>query len=159
MRQKNLSRYLKLLVLLIGIVCLIAFVVILPILMKDGTALDPSLAKWSWPWTIFLWGAAIPVFIALLLVYRIADTVGKDQSFCAANSHRLTVISYLAAGDGVYFLLGNVFFFLFGRSHPSILLLSLILFIAAVAVSVVAAILSHWVQKATNLQDEVTFTV
>ena len=68
-------------------------------------------------------------------------------------------IAWLAAGDTAFFFLGNVVFTLLSMNHPGILLLSLLICFAGVAVTVAAACLSHLVRKAADLQEQSDLTI
>ena len=62
--------------------------------------------------------------------------------------------------DSGYFFIANMtLLFLLNMSHPSVMLASLVVDFAGVAVAVVAAVLSHLVQKATELQQQQELTI
>ena len=75
------------------------------------------------------------------------------------NAKLLALISRLAAGDAVFFFVGNVALWLLDMSHPGVVLLSLLVVFAGVAVSVAAACLSHLVRKAAVLQEQSDYTI
>ena len=69
------------------------------------------------------------------------------------------VIAWLAAGVTLYYFIGNVVFFFLSMNHPGIMLLSLLICSAGVAVTVAAVCLSHLVFKAADLQEQSDLTV
>ena len=64
-----------------------------------------------------------------------------------------------SAADAAFFFVGNVLLFLLNMSHPSVALLSLGVVFVGIAVAVVAAVLSHLVQKAAVLQEQSDWTI
>ncbi|MFQ9395756.1 MAG: DUF2975 domain-containing protein [Lachnospiraceae bacterium] len=68
-------------------------------------------------------------------------------------------IAYCAAGDTVYFFIGNIALWLCGMSHPDVVLASLVIDFVGIAVSVASAGLSHLVEKAAKLQEESELTI
>ena len=105
----------------------------------------------------FLWVTAIPVGAALVLSWQIAAHIGEDRSFSSANARLLQIIAWLAAGDTLYFFIGNIVMLLL--NHPAILLISMLICFASVAVTIAAACLSHLVRKAADLQEQSDLTV
>lgn len=83
----------------------------------------------------------------------------KDRSFSNENAKYLKWISWLAAGDGIFFFIGNVVLLFINMSHPGVALFSLIVVFAGVAVAVAAAALSHLVKKAAALQEQSDLTI
>ena len=91
--------------------------------------------------------------------WKIAVNIGKDRSFTLENARLLQIISWLAAGDAAFFFLGNIVLFFLNMNHPGILLISLLICFAGVAVAVAAACLSHLVRKAADLQEQSDLTI
>lgn len=159
MEQKALSKWLKLILILVGICGLAVYFLILP---AFGTALKadyPEFAYCYWPWLIFLWITGIPCAAALVLGWRIASNIGRDRSFTNENADCLKWISWLAAGDTAYFFAGNLILLFAGMNHPGIALIALLIVFAGIAVAVAAAALSHLVKKAALLQEQSDLTI
>lgn len=159
MNQHKLSVWLKAIIAGIGICGLIVYFVILPVYGNSLRQDLPEFAYCFWPWLIFLWVTAIPCYAALVLGWKIAVRIGEDRSFSVDNARSLQTIAWLAAGDTVFFFLGNLVFFFLNMNHPGVLVISLLICFAGVAVTVAAACLSHLVRKAAVLQDESDLTV
>ena len=159
MSQANLSRSLKIILAGIGVCGLIVFFAILPTIGDSLHASYPEFAGWHWPWMIFLWCTSIPCFLVLALGWMIAVNIGADRSFSSENAQLLRRIAWLAAGDTVFFFAGNVLLFFLNMNHPGILLISLLICFAGVAVTVAAICLSHLVQKAADLQEQSDLTI
>ena len=110
-------------------------------------------------WLIFLWVSGIPCYMVLVFGWRIASNIGEDRSFSNENAKYLKWISWLAAGDGIFFFIGNVVLLFTNMSHPGVALFSLIVVFAGVAVAVAAAALSYLVKKAAVLQEQSDLTI
>ena len=159
MEQKKLAKWLKIVVIGIGICGAFIYGLLIP---SCGAALVRDYPEFSYcymPWLIFLIATAIPCYIALYYAWKIFDNIGKDLSFTRDNAKYLKWISWLAAGDAAYFFLGNIVLWFSGMNHPGIVLYSLIVVFAGIAISVAAAALSHLVLKAAVLQEESDLTV
>ena len=159
MKQASLSKWLKFILIGVGVCGLIVYALVLPVLGLNITGAYPEWGYCFWPWLIFLWCTAIPCFIALVFGWKIAGNIGLDRSFSGDNASMLKWISVLAAGDAAFFFLGNLVFFFLGMNHPSVVLASVLIVFAGVAVCVVAAALSHLVRKAADLQEQSDFTI
>ena len=159
MNQRKLSAWLKGIVIGIGLCGLIVFFVMLPDYGDSLHASFPEFGAWHWPWMIFLWCTSVPCFIALFLGWKIAANIGRDRSFSVENARLLQGIAWLAAGDTAFFFLGNVVLFFLSMNHPGILLISLLICFAGVAVTVAAVCLSHLMDKAADLQEQSDLTI
>lgn len=159
MEQKALSKWLKIILIGVGICGLIVYFIIFPSYGKSIVAEYPEFSNRYWPWLIFLWMTGIPCYIGLMLGWRIATNIGKDNSFSTENAKYLKWISWLAAGDGILFFIGNVVLLFLNMSHPGVTLFSLLVVFAGIAVTVASAVLSHLVQKAAILQEQSDLTI
>ena len=159
MSQYKLSVYLKTILAGVSICGLIVYIWILPRCGESLHASFPEFAAWHWPWMFFLWVTAIPVGAALALGWQIAVHIGEDRSFSITNARLLQIIAWLAAGDTLYFFIGNIVMLLLNMNHPAILLISMLICFAGVAVTIAAACLSHLVRKAADLQEQSDLTV
>ena len=159
MNQHKLSVWLRVIVAGIAVCGLIVCFGILPTIGDSLHESYPEFAAWHWPWMIFLWAASVPCFAALVLGWKIAVRIGEDRSFCAENARLLQIVSWLAAGDTLFFFAGNLVLGFLGMNHPGICLLSLMICFAGVAMAVAAACLSHLVRKAADLQTQSDLTI
>lgn len=159
MNQKTLSNCLKAIIIGVALCGLVIYAGILPFWGGDIAAENPEFAYCYWPWLIFLWITAVPCYTALVFAWKIAVNIGADRSFSMENARLLEKISLLAAGDAAFFFLGNIVLLCLNMNHPGIVLLSMLLVFAGVAVTVVSAALSHLVRKAAELQEQSDFTI
>lgn len=159
MRQKTLAKWLKIILAGVGVCGLIVYALVLPEMgqiLIDGRE---EFRGYFWPWLAFLWATGIPCYVALVCAWKIAGNIGADRSFSLANAALLKGISVLAVGDAAFFFLGNLVFLFLNMNHPSVVLFSLLVEFAAVAVAVAAAALSHLVRKAAALQEQSDLTI
>lgn len=159
MEQKTLSKWLKCIILGLGICGLIIYTVVIPTLGKDLIERYTEFKGWYTPWLIFLWITGVPCFIALFLGWRVSKNIGLDKSFSNENAVIFKWISVLAAGDSFLFFIGNIIFLLLDMNYPSILIISFIIVFAGIAVAIAAAVLSHLIKKAAALQEQSDWTI
>jgi len=159
MKQKTLEVLLKIIICCVGVGGLVVYFVFLPNFGGLIAKSYPELDYMYWPWLSFLWATGVPCYIGLVYCWRVASNIGKDRSFSEENAHYLARIAWLAGGDGLFFFLGNVVLFLLGMNHPGVALASLVVDFIAVAITVVAAGLSHLVLKAAKLQNQSDLTI
>ena len=140
MDQKTLARWLKAVIIGTGICGLVVFLWLVPFMGKGVLEGYPEFGSWYLPWLIFLEISGLPCFGVLYLGWRIAGNIGQDRSFSMENASFLKKIAYCAAGDTVYFFIGNIALWLCGMSHPDV-------------------VLAHLVEKAAKLQEESELTI
>ena len=160
MNQKNLSTWLKAVIIGTGIFGLIVFGFFIPAYGANFASLNPEVAYCYWPWLIFLWLCSVPCFASLFFGWKIASNIGNDNSFSFDNAKQLKIISILAAGDSAFFFIGNWSLALMDMSHPSMIIIitPLVVFVG-IAITVVCAALSHLVYKSAVLQSENDLTI
>ena len=154
MRQRELSIWLRCVVVLIGAAVLFLAAVFLPMVGQEAARGNPDYAHLYWPCLIFLWVTALPVLAALVLAWLIFASIGRDNSFCMANAKRLRAISFLALADTVLYILWTVALGFVDLLHPSIFIASVCIVFMGLAMTVGTAALSHLTQKAAEMQAE-----
>lgn len=113
MEQKTLSKWLKCVVVGIGICGLVILALLIP---------SSEYIEHFWHWLFFIFASSIPCYIALFLGWKIATNIGNNRSFSEANARLLKGISILFAADAIFFLVGNIFLFLINSSNFEVLL-------------------------------------
>ncbi len=159
MEQKTLSTWITFALLVVAFVGSFIFFIILPMYGISLRTLYPEFSNRFWPWLIFLWLFTVPCYAAIVIGLKISRRIGLDQSFSMENAKSLKTISYLAAGDTVFFILGNGSLLFMNMSHPGVALASLIISFIGFAVTIAAAALSHLVKKAAIMKEENDFTI
>ncbi len=159
MEQKHLSKWLKLILVGIGICGLVVYALVVPMYGLSLRSSYPEFSNRFWPWLLFIWVSGIPCFMVLYYGWKISANIGNDQSFTDQNASLLKNISVLAALDAAFFFTGNTVLLFLNMSHPGVVLASFVIVFVGVAVSVTAAALSHLVKKAAVLQEQSDWTI
>lgn len=159
MNQSNLSKWLKLITILVGIMGAIVFIVILPQIGKEIVRMNKEYEGYYWPWLLFIWLMAVPCYFVLVLFWSICNEIANDRSFSTKNARLLSWISRLAIIDTLICFIGNILFFFLGKSHPSVFIGFLFVIFAGIAIAVVSAALAHLVDKASRIQEENDLTI
>ncbi len=154
MNQKKLARWLKGIILGIGLCGFVAYLYAIPFWGKDIAHNMPEFSYCFWPWLVLVWVTAIPCYLVLFWGWRIAIEISKDNSFSKINAAYLKKIMTAAIADSAIFFVGNITFLVLNMNHPGMVLLSIMFCFAGVAVAVVSAALSHLVEKAAEMKDE-----
>lgn len=159
MNQSNLSKWLKFITIAVGIIGLIVFLFLLPMVGREFARSNPEYSYCYYPWLIFIWIMAIPCYMVLGFFWSICNQIQTNHSFSDKNAKSLIWISGLAIFDTILCFAGNVTFLLLSMSHPGIFIGFLIVVFSGIAIAIVSAALSHLVKKASILQDENDLTI
>ncbi len=159
MEQKSLSKWLKTIIVGMALCGLVVYAEVVPSYGASLVESHPEFADRFWPWLVFIWLTSFPCYAVLAIGWKISTRIGNDQSFSLPNAEGLKWISWLAAGDAGFFFIGNLLLLLIDMSHPGVMILSLIVVFAGIAVAVAAAALSHLVRKAAALQEQSDLTI
>lgn len=159
MTQTNLSKWLKGIIGGIGVCGAVIYGYLIPLFGKEMVRLNPEFSFCYVPWLTVIRISAVPCFLILYFGWKISTEIGRDNSFSEENARYLKYISGLALTDSGYFFLANLMLLLLNMNHPGIFLASLMVEFAGTAVAVAAAVLSHLVQKAADIQKENELTI
>ena len=159
MEQRKMVTWLKFLVIFVAICGLILCAVVIPVVGRELSGISPELGRYFKPWVTFVWVLAIPCFAALIHAWMIFSNIEKNKAFSMENAKHMEKISYLAGADTIALISGNIVLLILNINHPSVFLVFLMIGIIGIGISVAAAVLSHLIQKAANLQDENDLTI
>ncbi|MGM9661543.1 MAG: DUF2975 domain-containing protein [Oscillospiraceae bacterium] len=159
MRQKTLAKWLKWVLVGVGLCGLALCLWVLPAYGRSLAYRYPEFSYCYLPWLLFLWIAAVPCYIDLGLAWRIVRNIEADRSFSLENARLLQYIAVVAAADAAFFFIMNIIYLLLSMSHPGITLVSFVVTFIIVSVAVAAAALSHLVRKAAELQEQSDLTI
>lgn len=159
MEQKHLSKWLKLILIGVGICGLILYAFVIPMYGLSLRADYPEFSDRFWPWLIFIWVSGIPCFMVLNFAWKISTNIGNDQSFTERNAALLKLISISSLADAGFFFIGNIVLLLLNMSHPGVVIASFAIVFVGVAVAITSAVLSHLVKKAAALQEQSDWTI
>ena len=159
MEHRKMVKWLKFLVIFVAICGLILCTVVIPVVGRELSGVSPELGRYFKPWVTFVWVLAIPCFAALVHAWMIFSNIEKNKAFSMENAKHMEKISYLAGADTIALISGNIVLLILNINHPSVFLVFLMIGIIGIGISVAAAVLSHLIQKAANLQDENDLTI
>jgi len=159
MKQSELALWLKIIVVAVWVCALVFCLIIIPFVGADIAHNNPEYAFMFAPSVLLVWLGSIPLFVSLVLAWKIFDAIGRDNSFCEENSIRLKYIGRLALFDAAFFVLVGLTLLLMNMLHPSIIILITICVIIALSASVVMAALSHLTYKAFMIKKENDLTI
>lgn len=159
MTQSTLSKWLKIAIAMMGLCILVVYGWLVPNYGQGLVAANPEMAYCYWPWLVLITMTAIPICVALVLGWKVADGIGKNQSFTRKNAKHLKSIALLAMIDVGVFFVGNILFMFLNMNHPAVLLLAMLVCLVGIAIAVAAAVLSRLISKAAQLQVESDLTI
>lgn len=159
MKAKTLSKWMKMGIVLIAICGLFIYLLVIPGLAGEMIDHYPEFTGWFWPWLGFIWITGIPCYTALGLGWRIARRISHDQSFTRENAKDLKKVSYLALIDSLFFFIGNIVLLLMGMNPLGMVLCSLMIVFAGIAVTLMSAVLSDLIGRAAALQEQSDLTI
>lgn len=159
MTQKSLSRWLKGVIAGVAVCGAVIYFYLMPEFGQQVAEANPEFSYCYIPWLIVIWLSAVPCYLVLYFGWKITGEISRDNSFSMENARYLKYISMLALLDSGYFFLANLILLLLNMNHPAIFLISLFVEFAGAAAAVTAAVLSHLVQKAAEIQKENELTI
>lgn len=159
MEQKGLARWLKGIIVGVGLCGLYGYLNVVPGYGQSLVRRFPEFAYCYMPWLVVILLTAIPIYIALFFAWKVADNIGNDRSFSRENAAALKWIARLAVIDVVYFFCANFVLAFMNMNHPGIMIMSFVLDFIGIAASVCFAALSHLVLKAAKIQEENELTI
>ncbi|MEG1390012.1 MAG: DUF2975 domain-containing protein [Angelakisella sp.] len=159
MKQAEMAKWLKCLVLFTGCVGFVFMAVIVPELVGELARQNPAFTYLLQPGIIFIWVTAVPAYVSLYKVWQICCEINRNNSFCRKNASLLRDISRLSLLGSMLYL-GMVFLMLI-KGHLDIFVLLLIFgaIFLGVFVAVLTAALSHLTEKASALKQENDLTI
>jgi len=158
-KQKELSLWLKLIIVLCGCFGLLFCLYIGP---ETGRAvlLSSEILKGLYkPFVLFIWITGIPFFSALFLGWKLCSDIASDKAFTVKNANRLKRISILSMSEGVLYIGGLRYIFAAGSYHTSILVILLLILFFSVVISIFTSLLSHLIRKASEIKDDNDLTI
>ena len=158
MNRKNLSVWLKTMIICVGICGALIYALVLP--MISG-ALPPFAndAAAKYLWLSLLWFSGVPCYAVLVFSWLICRDITNGRAFTAENAKRLRIISILSGADTIFLLLGNIALFLTGKNNLFTMAFCALVAFLGIAFSVAFAALSHLSDRACELQEEADLTI
>ena len=160
MKQSEMSGYLKIVTLLVGVFLLVFVLWFLPLVLKD-TLVEAAGTDGYKGTCLLVCISAVPALLSLVRFWGICGSIGRDQSFSPVNALRLKRMSQYMLTDAALYAGFLVWFFAAGwyKKAAWLLFAVLLAIFISVALTVLCAALSHLVQKASALKEEQELTI
>lgn len=159
MKQKTLERWLKIIIMGMGICGLALYGWFFPCLGRWLAGISGiGLGAYRF-WLILLWVTGIPCYAVLCVAWRVSGRIGAGRAFSPENAVGFRRIAGLAAADTVIFGGGNLIYLLIGLSHPTVLIAALMVVFLGIAVAVCALALASLIANAADLQEQSDWTI
>lgn len=133
--------------------------VLMPVLAIDCKRDYEEAAYLFWPGLCYGWIIGIMCYIALYQFWKICIEIGRDNSFSDENIKSLNIISKIALAVTVIWFAGLVGLIIIGSISIGFFILMAVAVIVSLAISIVATVLAHLVQKAYELKKEADLTI
>jgi len=156
--MKNVSRKLKISIILMLLFILPVYLYIIPVWGKQAS-MDEGLMYAYIPWLIYLSLTAIPVFLALWEAYKISKHIGNEEIFIKENTSSLRKIANLALIDTVYFFIGIWVMAYFVITNPPIVLMQLVICFFGIIIWIIFSSLASLTGEADKIREENEYTI
>ncbi len=159
MKREEISKWLKGIVILLGIMALAFLIFFIPALANRCKEIYPEVAFLYWPMLIYVWVIGIGFYWMLILFWNVSCEIGKENSFSKENANSFRWISKIALGVGVLLFIGIVFLGVKYWLDPWCIVVMVVGILANITLSVLAAALSHLILKAYEMKKENELTI
>lgn len=159
MKQRELSIWLRAIAAGVAVAVIALGFGLLPNIGETFMTNYPESAYLYTPILVFVWTTVLPVIIALILAWQIFSEIGKDNSFCEANSKRLKYISIMAVIDTTLYFAAAIIMAILGELRPGMLVTAICVVFMGLCMTVASAALSHLTKKAASLKRENDLTI
>lgn len=159
MKQSELSKWLLGILTAVGVFAAGGVFVLAPIMGRNIAQAYPEFAFMYWPSLIYIWLSSLPLFISLVLAWKIFIEIGHDNSFCEENAARLKYIGKLALFDAIFFALGAITLVIMNMAWIWMLIMFAFCIVLSLGGAVVMAALSHLTYKAYLLKQDSDLTI
>lgn len=158
MKRKK-TTFLKLSIVMIGIVVLILCIFLLPWLAESTAKLNPTYAYLKYPFLIGIYITTIPFFIALYQSLKLLDHIATKSAFSEVTVGALTNIKYCAISIIVLYALGLTGLGIINVLHPSIAIIGVTIIFASWTIALFAAVLQELLNNIIEIKSENDLTV
>lgn len=159
MSQKKMCIMLKGITILAAVIGIIFLAVIMPMLAVECRQMDEESAYLFWPGLCYGWLIGFMCYMALYQFWKICNEIGRDNSFSAENVTSLNIISKIAIIVTILWFAGLVGLIIIGSISIGFFILMTVAVVVSIAVSIIATVLAHLVQKAYDLKKDADLTI
>ncbi|MGX4670067.1 DUF2975 domain-containing protein [Cerasibacillus sp. JNUCC 74] len=159
MKQKELSNWLKVIIVICGILGLLFCVYFGPEIGKEVLLNSEKMKVLYNPFIVFIWITGIPFYIALILGWKICLDISTNQAFSIKNANRLKQISVLAMIECFLYFVALIYLFIVKSISINMLIIILLILFFAFVISVLTSILSQLVREANKIKTDNDLTI
>ncbi|GAA0440544.1 DUF2975 domain-containing protein [Virgibacillus salarius] len=157
--KKGTTIFLKIAVILIGIIVLTLCVFWLPSLASNTAEQFPAFRHLQYPILVGLYSTAIPFYFALYQAIKILNYIEIHHAFSKASVISLRYIKYCAVVISILYVIGALYLMSQHAFHPGVALIAFTIIFASIVVSVFAAVLQQLLSSALAIKTENDLTV
>jgi len=151
--------FLRIVLLLVGIVILALCVFWLPIVAEYFAYYAPEFAYLQYPLLIGIYLTTLPFYFALYQTFKLLRCINQDKPFSNLTVKALKYIKVSAVIIGALYVFGVFFLDYQGAGQPGISLLGLMISLASAVIAVFAAVLQELVSTALAIKEENNLTI
>ncbi|MDE6888149.1 MAG: DUF2975 domain-containing protein [Eubacterium sp.] len=159
MKQKEIAKWLKGITGGIGLMGMIFFFGLVPVIAGEMRRMYPEAAHLYWPGLCYNVVIAASCFMILYQFWTVCREIGRDNSFSMENAAAFKRMSRLAVLLAAEWFAGFAVLVALRSMQAGIMLLMLAAIFASFVVAICAAALSHLVLKAYELKLENELTI
>lgn len=159
MTQSEISKWLKVVTILLAVMGAAFFGVIVPILAGISRQNYPELAFLFYPGLVYSFAIAVPCYGILYHFWKVCDQIGRDNSFSKENASSFVAMSRFALFLTIEWFMGILFLAIGGWMKTGALVILIFGSFLSIIVTVLTAALSHLVRKAYELREENELTI
>ena len=159
MKQGEIAKWLKAITIVIGVMGVVFFGVLLPMIGKDIAVENPEVAWMYIPALVYSWCIAGFCYGILFQFWKVCVEIGKDNSFSIENAKSFKNVGRIALMLGVIWFIGIIVLVFIGLGHPGVSLLMAAAVIANMILAVLSGSLSHLILKAYEMKKETELTI
>lgn len=159
MKQAEIARWLKGITWGIGIMGIIFFFILVPMLAGEMRRGYPEAAFLYWPGLVYNFVIAAGCYAILFQFWTVCREIGRDNSFSSENAEVFKRISRIAVVMAVLWFAGLAGLTMIHYMQPGIMLLMVFAVFVSAAVAICAAALSHLIWKAYEMRRENELTI
>ncbi|MFU0788561.1 DUF2975 domain-containing protein [Virgibacillus proomii] len=159
MKQKELSNWLKVIIVICGILGLLFCVYFGPEIGKEVLLNSEKMKVLYNPFIVFIWITGIPFYIALTLGWKICLDISTNQAFNIKNANRLKQVSILAMIECFFYFVALIYLFIVKSISINMLIIILLILFFAFVISVLTSILSQLVREANKIKTDNDLTI
>lgn len=159
--MKRETRFLQVVVILIGIPILGLCSVLLPLIATNAEELAPGFVYLRYPSMIVMYATAIPFFGALYQTLKLLNYIDKNNAFSELSVKALKNIKLCAMSISGLYVIGLPFLFIMAEADdaPGLAGIGLVVVFASLVVAVFAAVLQKLLKSALDIKEENDLTV